>query len=132
MLNKVETGPANEKIVKNDGSCATNFFFFFVCNILVFKKRKKKKKKGLTKLIKNMVWFFPNFLILGKDGWGISFFFGIRYTPNSDLPPKKKKKKKKKFLTNRISFFYFKFLIFWMNVYLKYYQFSFFLFHSIF
>ena len=28
MLKKVEKGPANDKIVKNDGSCATIFFFF--------------------------------------------------------------------------------------------------------
>lgn len=44
MLNKVEKGPANDKIVKNDGSCATIFFFFFY--LLFWFKKKKRKKKG--------------------------------------------------------------------------------------
>lgn len=45
MLNKVEKGPANDKIVKNDGSCATIFFFFF---IFYFGLKKKKEKKRVN------------------------------------------------------------------------------------
>jgi hypothetical protein len=44
MLIKVETGPANEKIVKNDGSCAKLFFFF----IYYFGLKKKEKKKRVN------------------------------------------------------------------------------------
>ena len=107
MLNQVETGPANDKIVKNDGSCAT-FFFFFSIYYFGFKK-KKKKKKGRTKLFKNMVWYFPDLMLLGKEGRGISFFFGpgIPQTLTKEIKIRKKKEKKKMKISYKQKFFLF-------------------------
>jgi hypothetical protein len=64
MLIKVETGPANEKIVKDDGSCAKLFFFFY---LLFWFKKKRKKKKGERNYVRPWFGIFQTSYFLGKD-----------------------------------------------------------------
>ena len=69
--------------------------------------------------MENMVWYFPNLFVLGKDGWGISFFF-LDQVYLKLWPKKIEISYKKDFF-----FFYFKLLIIWMNIFWKYYKLSF-------
>jgi hypothetical protein len=77
MLNQVETGPANDKIGKNDGSCATFFFFFFLSIILVLKK--EKKKKGERNYLRTWFGIFQTSCFLGRRVEGYLFFLDQVY-----------------------------------------------------
>jgi hypothetical protein len=87
-------------------------FFFFSIYYFGFKKNKKKKKKGRTKLFTNMVWYFPDLLFLGKEGRGISFFFGpgIPQTLTKEIKIRRERKKTKLKISYKQDFSIFFFL----------------------
>jgi len=99
MFNQVETGPANEKIVKNEGSCAT-FFFFFIFYFCFEKKKKKKKRKRANEIIYEHGLVFSRPLVSWEGGSRDIFFFWTRYTSNSDQRNKNKEREKKNKIEN--------------------------------
>jgi hypothetical protein len=72
----------------------------------------KKKEKGRTKLFTNMVWYFPDLLFLGKEGRGISFFFGpgIPQTLTKEIKIRRERKKTKLKISYKQDFSIFFFL----------------------